>query len=145
MGPAHAASDNQRFIVHFAGADNSPGRVVAVGPIEGIGSVVDSDYHPGPGDSFIAKTTLSLPGGTVVLTVRGTHSDTFDPRTCIGSFTDQGQFTIAEAPGGMAGTGRVTSRGWFFAPRTDQGCAEEGGTEVVLRDMTGTVYVPASL
>jgi len=145
-GPAQAApAGNERLIVTFVGADTSPGRVVAAGPIRGLGSVTDSDFQAGPDGTFTARSILIFPEGKIVVTMRGTANDSFDPRTCVGSFTNAGVFTITGADGrfsGATGGGRFVSRGKFFAPRTDQGCGEEGGTEVVVRELVGAVHTP---
>jgi len=55
-------------------------------------------------------------------------SDSFDPRTCFGTATFNGTYSIesgTQAYAGATGTGTYQGRAFFLAERTAQGCSEE--------------------
>jgi len=127
-GPAAAdPGANQRFTIISSGSDvEAPGRVIASGVINGVGTDItlsesesggkDQFVFPGQGDLFLTRT--DDPGG----------SNSFDVRSCVGRFSGSGTFQITGGTGrfvGASGSGTYTFRGTVVA-RTAQGCAPEG-------------------
>ncbi len=121
-GPSEAATASrpQRFVVILT-PDSGIGRVIATGPITGVGTVSNGDAPDG--QPF--NSTFSLPGGDVFLTVTPT-SNTFnpDPRSCVASATGTDAFRITGGTGafrGAIGSGNDTGRGTFVFARNPDG------------------------
>ena len=122
-GPALAAPESQRFVLVIVGEDD-PGRVIAVGPITGVGTFEEID-----------ETTVAFvfPEGRLVLDVPNDEEDeNFNERTCSGSFRFSGNFTVLseESSGafeGATGSGTFRGSGRFFGVPTAEGCSEEEG------------------
>lgn len=147
-GPAWAASNNQTFTIFFQGSGTSepPGTVVASGVINGAGTdKTVSDSQSG------SVERLDFPGqGTLFITTTNDPNQTqsFDPRTCVGTFSGTGTWRITKGTGdfaGATGSGTYTLQGTFIADRTESGgCAKRSGTFVVLVTATGHVNLADS-
>ena len=133
---------SQRFIVFGSGSgDDVTFRVFAVGPITGVGTFEETD------DPDVVL--FRFPQGTVTLdSPTGEESEEFDERTCTGSFTFSGPFTITGGTGafqGATGSGHVQGQGRFIGERTPTGCSEDedAGFFFLYATATGTATVPA--
>ena len=137
--PAAAqTADNQRFIVYGSrSGDQANFRVVAVGPITGIGT-----YEETEDPDFVR---FRFPQGTITLFAPvGEETANFDERTCTGSSTFSGPITIVGATGafsGTTGTGTVRGRAFFVGERTATGCSEDedAGTVFLYADVRANV------
>jgi hypothetical protein len=142
-GPAGAqTTGNQRFIVVGGGSgDEVNFRVIAIGPITAVGTFEESE------DPDVVR--FVFPQGTVTLdSPTGEETEEFDERTCTGSFTFTGPFTITGATGafqGATGSGQVRGQGRFIGERTANGCSEDedAGFFFLYATATGNVTVPA--
>ena len=119
---AHTA-DNQRFIVYGSSSgDQANFRVVAIGPITGMGT-----YEETEDPDFVR---FRFPQGTITFFApTEEETATFDERSCTGSSTFTGPITIVGATGaftGMTGTGTVGGRAFFVGEHTATGCSEDG-------------------
>ncbi len=122
-GPASAqSSGEQRFIVilsSFNGRETS--RVIAVGPITGIGTFEETE------DEDVVR--FVFPQGTLTLDAPTTdESEDFNEETCSGTFRFSGPWEIADATGafeGATGSGTFRGQGRFVGQRTDTGCSED--------------------
>ncbi len=141
--PAAAqTAGNQRFIVFGAGSGaDVPFRVFAIGPITGVGTFEETE------DPDIVR--FRFPQGTVTLdSPTGDETGEFDERTCTGSFTFTGPFTIIGGTGafqGATGSGTVQGQGRFVGERTATGCSEDedAGFFFLYATATGNVTLPA--
>ena len=142
-GPAAAqTTGSQRFIVVGGGTDDQLNfRVIAIGPITAVGTFEETE------DEDVIR--FRFPQGTITLdSPTEDESGDFDERTCFGSFTFTGPFTIIGATGvyqGVTGSGQVRGQGWFVGERTATGCSEDedAGSFFVYATATGNVTVPA--
>ncbi len=140
--PAAAQTQgNQRFIVFGSGSGgNETFRVVAIGPITGVGTFEETD------DPDVVR--FRFPQGTVTLDApTGEETEEFDERTCTGSFTFTGPVTIIGATGafqGATGSGQVRGQGRFIGERTETGCSEDedAGFFFLYADVRGNVTLP---
>lgn len=116
--PAWAVTGPQTFVL-FGGFDEDA-TIVATGPISGVGTSISTGED---------TETDIYPNGSVNLRHPETGgSDSFDPRTCFGTATFNGTYSIEGGTGAYAGaTGAGTYQGqaFFLAERTAQGCSEE--------------------
>jgi hypothetical protein len=113
---------NQRFIVLFSGSESSTGRVIASGPIKGVGTFEETD------DEDVVRFVFR--DGSVTLDApTEEEDDEFNERTCSGSFTFSGPWEIIEGTGayeGASGSGTFEGRGKFFGERAPGGgCSED--------------------
>ena len=114
---------NQRFLVLFSGSGgNETSRVIATGPIRGVGTFEETE------DEDVVRFVFK--NGTVTLNAPSEdESEEFNERTCSGSFTFSGSFQIIDATGafeGARGSGRFEGRGKFFGERLPGGgCSED--------------------
>jgi hypothetical protein len=110
-GSATGATGSQRFSV--SGSDNG-GSVYASGPISGSGRDIVLGQNA---DKFVFR------GGSVTVSHWATsQNQTFDPRSCLGRFTESGNYSIASGSGiykGVSGSGTYTARG------TIRGCNDQ--------------------
>lgn len=145
MGVASPAgaqtSGNQRFIVFGGGSgDDVRFTVVAVGPITGVGTFEETEDP----DVIVFR----FPQGTVTLdSPTEDESEEFDERSCTGSFTFTGPFTIVGGTGafqGATGSGQVRGQGRFVGERTATGCSEDedAGFFFLYATVTGTASLP---
>jgi len=107
--PAWSEQRAERFVLKTNDPTASTGRVIAAGPITGVGTFVLEGQGPEP---FAGK--FILPGGTVFVMVAPDPSSTnFDPRTCLLRLTTSGTITITGGTGafsGASGGGRSAGR-----------------------------------
>ncbi len=114
---------NQRFIVLFTGSDgNETSRVIAIGPITGVGTFEETD------DEDVVRFVFR--NGSITLNAPTEEEDEeFDERTCSGSFTFSGPWEIIEGTGAYedaSGSGQFEGRGRFFGQRAQGGgCSED--------------------
>lgn len=140
-GPAAAQTsggNNENFTVIFSGSGNAPGQVIATGAFNGVGKDVQLGGENSNRDKFV------FPGGTLFASETdngGTQS--FNPTSCVGKFTDSGTFTITRGTGefkGVTGSGTYRLKGTFVADRNPDGsCSEQGGTSVIVIKATGNL------
>ncbi len=141
--PAAAQTQsNQRFIVFGGGSGaDVPFTVIAIGPITGVGTFEETE------DPDIIR--FRFPQGTVTLdSPTGDETEEFDERTCVGSFTFMGPFTVVGGTGafqGVTGSGSVQGQGRFVGERTATGCSEDedAGFFFLLATATGSVTLPS--
>ncbi|MGI8776256.1 MAG: hypothetical protein ACR2LJ_02460 [Acidimicrobiales bacterium] len=139
-GPASAATNNQQFeiVVRFNGNDTASCRVIATGPIQGVGTCTTTDVS-----NNVTDVHLILPGGTVDLRARqfgGT--DSFNQQACVDTFTFKENFRVTGGTGafaGVTGSGVDIGRGVFTAARTAHGCDPNQGRGSVLVTVTGHI------
>ncbi len=147
LGLAGSASaqtrGNQRFIVLFSGpAGNETARVIASGPIRGVGTFEDTP------DEDVVRFVFR--NGSITLDAPSVEeSEQFDERTCSASFTFSGPWEIIEGTGayeGASGSGTFEGRGRFFGERAPGGgCSEDddAGFFFVRVEVRGTVTLGA--
>ncbi|MDP9453852.1 MAG: hypothetical protein M3P97_10835 [Actinomycetota bacterium] len=138
--PASAqSSGNQRFTVIISGrgeGTTDTARVVAAGPIRGLGTFEETENPD--------VVRFVFPDGSITLDApedESTGSEEFNERTCSGSFTFSGPFEIIEGTGayhGATGSGTFEGRGRFIGRPTAEGCSEDGFFFLVVR-VKGTV------
>ncbi len=124
VGSASAQTrTNQRFIVLLSGSDgNETARVIASGPIKGVGTFEETD------DEDVVR--FVFPNGSITLDAPSEDEDEeFNERTCSGSFRFSGQWEIIEGTGAYedaTGSGTFEGRGKFFGERLPGGgCSED--------------------
>lgn len=136
--PAWAVTGPQTFIL-FGGADeDGTGTIVASGPISGVGTSIPTGEE---------TETDIFPSGSINLRHPETGgSSSFDPRTCFGTATFNGTYSIESGTGaynGATGTGTYEGRAFFLAERTAQGCSdEETAFSFFYVRATGTTTLP---
>jgi hypothetical protein len=107
-GVAGASSTPTEYLTATQTSASGPMTVVAAGPISATGTDVQSGRHR---DDFV------FPDGT--LTVRHeplTQRQTYDGRTCTGTFSETGTYVVAKGTGAYAhatGSGRYKVSGVF--------------------------------
>lgn len=122
-GASAQARTNQRFIVLFSGsAGNETTRVIASGPIRGVGTFEDT------ADEDVVRFVFR--NGSITLDAPSEEEDErFDERTCSGSFRFSGPWRIIEGTGayaGASGSGTFEGQGKFFGERVPGGgCSED--------------------
>ncbi len=135
MGSAWAqTAANQRFTVVFIGG--APGRVVASGVINGVGTDITESSTVLPNGDIATEERLIFPAGQLFVTTRGTPGAfEFNPRTCVGSFTSTGTAEVTGGTGryaGASGEGTFQVQGYFVGGRTATGeCSEDPADELV--------------
>jgi hypothetical protein len=140
--PAMAkTTGKQRFLVILSSPDeNAAGRVIATGPISGVGT--SQTVSSGEGKRHTDKEEMTFPKGKVFITDTATDTFSFDPRSCIGTFTSKGPYKITGGTGaftGAKGSGTFQVQGHVVGPRQADGtCAPpESGQQPV--SFTGSV------
>jgi hypothetical protein len=109
-GAATGTTGSQRFSIS---GSSTGGSVYASGPISGSGR----DVVLGPNaDKFV------FAGGSVTVSHYATsQNQTMDPRSCLGRFSESGNYSIVAGSGvyrGVSGSGTYTARG------VSRGCTE---------------------
>jgi hypothetical protein len=144
VASANPAASAQRFTLttNTVHGKDSPVRVIASGPIGGVGTVRLKSSR----DNRVDHMTLQLPNGTVVLVATeksfAVHPD---PRKCIATSIGRGTFTIdggTNAFRGARGHGTYQRRGVLIGARNRKGAclgrkAPLAGTSTTVA-MTGT-------
>jgi hypothetical protein len=123
---AHAqVSGSQNFLVIFH--NEEPGRVIATGTINAVGTVVDISVDEGPGNTARTHTSFVFPSGRLFLTLSFTFDTTVDPRTCVRTSSLRGTFQVTGGDGAFSdasGDGSLKGGGHGVSLRTVSGCAE---------------------
>ena len=138
-GATAETGGNQRFTVIVSGRGEDGfdvARVVASGPIRGVGTFEETE------DPEVVR--FVFPRGSVLLDVpNAEESDDFNERSCSGSFTFSGPFTIIEGTGayaGAEGSGTFEGRGRYFGrPTADGECSFEDNFFFFIVNAKGTV------
>ena len=113
-GTAVGASGAQRFSVS---GSNTGGTVYASGPISGSGR--DKVLGQNADKFIFAK------GSVLVSHSATSQNQSFDPRTCLGQFTESGTYSLSSGTGaykGVTGSGTYSARGTTRQQRTASGC-----------------------
>ena len=139
--PAHAATGSQQLtvVVRQSGAESSC-RVVAAGPITGVGTCQVEDAADGQ-----RVVHVFLPGGSFDINVTTvTESDDFNEQACLERFTSVSTFELTGVSGRYAavsgaGTDNVTAVLW--ATRTPEGCPDQPSGAITVARMSGTATV----
>ena len=148
-GPAHAATGTQRFTIVFTGNPRAGvlGRVVATGPVTGVGTDATIAQDPHPDGSETDTDLLTFPGGTI--TIRDTDpADAFhfNERTCTATIsTTAGTYTIVGGTGayaGATGSGTFSAKGIVLFDRVPGGCSEEPRLFFAVVQLAGPISVP---
>ena len=116
--PAWPVTGPQSFILY--GGFDEEGTIVASGPISGVGRNIPTGEE---------TETDIFPNGSIDLRHPETGgSESFDPRTCLGTATFNGTYSIESGTGayaGATGSGTYQGQAFFLAERTAEGCSEE--------------------
>jgi len=114
--PAWSVTGPQSFILY--GSFDDEATIVASGPISGVGRSISTGEE---------TETDIFPNGSINLRHPETGgSDSFDPRTCFGTATFNGTYSIDSGTGAYAGaTGTYQGQAFFLAERTAQGCSQD--------------------
>ena len=113
-GSATGLSGSQRFSI--SGTDTG-GTVYASGPISGSGR-----------DKVLGENAdkFTFAKGSVLVSHHATsQNQSFDPRTCLGQFTESGTYSLSSGTGaykGVTGSGTYSARGTARQQRTASGC-----------------------
>jgi hypothetical protein len=111
-GVAGASKASTEYFTIVQTSFDGPQTVYAVGPISGTGT----DTVMGPHKDVFGFTDGSV---TIKHSRTGNAKNTYDPATCVGTFTEKGTYTIPNGTGayaGVSGSGRYQVSGFF------QGC-----------------------
>jgi hypothetical protein len=102
-GSATGTTGSQRFSIS---GSNAGGSVYASGPISGSGRDIVMGQNA---DKFV------FAGGSVTVNHQATsQNQTMDPRSCLGRFTEVGNYQLVSGTGayrGVSGSGTYTARG----------------------------------
>lgn len=129
-GPATAglaAADRtaaQSWVIVASEFGAGSGRLVATGPIHGIGTETVTTHVANADGTFTDTDLFDLPGGQVELTDTYTLDITFNPTSCRYSFAVKGTYRISDATGafaGATGSGAFTGRGLVITGRDASG------------------------
>jgi hypothetical protein len=126
-GPAAAAAGgsahpNQRFVL--VATDLGQGRLVASGPIHGVGTDTVVDHTDNPDGSSTDTDRFELPDGQVLLRDTYIFTVTTDGQSCASDISVEGTWTIVSGTGAYAGAtggGNFTAHGIFVAGREPSG------------------------
>jgi len=112
-GVAGASSQPTEYFTATQTSIDGPQTVVAAGPISATGVDMQTGAHR---DNFV------FPDGTLkVRHQKLTERQTFDRRTCVGTFTETGTYVITRGTGAYV---HVTGSGRYKASGVFQGCDE---------------------
>jgi hypothetical protein len=109
--PAVAANcPTEHFLgVNTSTADNAPSPVSATGPIHALG--IDTELSD-------TKDRFAFPKGSLIIVHKAKHdTQSGDPKTCTGGFTETGTYTIASGTGAYKhahGHGTYAIAGYFI-------------------------------
>lgn len=123
---------NQTFTIEFQGGGS--GELTASGVVTADGRAIPHGLH---------DATFALPGGTVSITHDETRtSDSFNPTTCVESFTETGTFHIIEGTGRYAaatGGGTSSNSGQDHLRATRNGCSTDGSSFSAVIELQGNI------
>ena len=144
MAPSVIAqtSGNQRFTVFAAGPPGTPRTVVAVGVINGVGTVVQ-----GPSGPNQASPTWVFPDGSLSVHLQYVSENMSNPTACIFTSNLTGTWTVTSGTGRFAG---ATGGGTFSGPNTrvllstPEGC-DGPLAKFTLFQYSGAVSLPGAL
>lgn len=123
---------NQTFRIEFEGGGS--GELTASGVVTADGRAIPYGLH---------DATFTLPGGTIAITHDETRtSDSFDPTTCIESFTETGTFQIIGGTGryeATTGGGTSSNSGQDHLRATKNGCSEDGSSFSAVIELQGHI------
>jgi hypothetical protein len=140
---AGAASNSERWTIITVNA--GPGRVVAQGPINAVGTVHDN-FILFPDGTFTNTAVQTFPDGVITLASHGTQQFEFHPAACEGGGTISGQFNVMSGTGryaGLTGSGTIGGRITVVNQRTSSGCSQAPLTFVAAGFASGMVSYPA--
>jgi len=113
-GSATGATGSQRFSIS---GSNTGGHVYASGPISGSGRDIVMGVTL---DKFV------FPRGSVTVSHHATsQNQTFDPRSCLGRFSESGTYSISSGTGAYSG---ATGSGSYTARGVTRGCTAKAKT-----------------
>ena len=96
--------------------------------------------------TFSGTLTFDFPDGDAVAAYNGSiTSFEFDERSCTGTFTTAGIFTITSGTGaytGMTGGGTYSERGRFRNARDGDACSSQQVFRLLMTDASGAVQLP---
>ena len=152
VNPAGAApSRAQGFVIVARELGTGSGRLVATGPIHGVGTDTVVAHVANPDGTFTDTDQFDLPGGQVELTDTYTATFSFDPDSCRYDIDVSGTWEISGSSGryaGATGSGTFTARGLIVTGRDATGTclALDAVTEPVayteIARGTGTASLP---
>ena len=146
-GSASAGTAATQHFILLSANPRDPGKVIASGPVTGVGSETDTD---GPDGDVLATFTFDT--GIVSVDISGVRQSNFDPKTCIAKPSESGTFTITGGSGlysGVTGGGTYSGHGIIVGRRGPQGqCFGPGSgvppaQNVFIARMSGTASIPS--
>ena len=140
---AGAASNNERWTIITVNA--GPGRVVAQGPINTVGTVHDN-FILFPDGTFTNTAVQTYPDGVITLASHGTQQFAFHPAACEGEGNISGEFNVVSGTGryaGLTGSGTIGGRITVVEMHTPTGCSQAPLTFVAAGFAVGVVSLPA--
>ena len=118
-GAASGTTGSQRFSIS---ASNTSGYVYASGPISGSGRDVAVNQNL---DKFV------FAGGTIwVAHQPSSQSQTADPRSCLGRFSESGNYQLVKGSGVYRG---VSGSGTYTASGTSRGCDQNASSRFFVK------------
>lgn len=147
--PAQAATGTQRVTIVFTGNPRAGvlGRVVATGPVTGVGTDETIIQDPHPDGSETDTDLITLPGGTITI-VDTDPADAFhfNELACTATIsTNAGTYRIVGGTGAYAGAtghGTFSAKGFVVFDRVPGGCAEEPRTFFAVIQLSGPISIP---
>jgi len=121
--PAAAATNQERWTIVTVNA--GPGKVVAQGPINAIGSVHDN-FVLFPDGTFTNTAVQTYPDGVITLASAGSQQFVFHPASCEGGGTISGVFHVVSGTGryaGLSGSGTISGRITVVSGRANGQCS----------------------
>jgi hypothetical protein len=141
--PAAAASPHERWTIITVNA--GPGKAVAQGPINAIGSVHDN-FILFPNGTFTNTAVQTYPDGVITLMSSGSQQFAFHPVACEGDGTIAGVFHVVSGTGryaGLSGSGTISGRITVIDGHTGGQCSAAPLTFVALGVADGVVSFPS--
>lgn len=144
-GFAGAASNTEafRFVLTGDPAAMTPGRVVATGQVNAVGTVQAIAHQENADGTSTDTELLTLPGGTINFNDTAT-SESFDlnPVSCVASARSGGRYVIQGGTGtyaGAVGEGAFTGRGVILFRRAGTGCSQDVAAAVFVFTADGSL------
>lgn len=118
-GGASGATGSQRFTIS---ATNTGGYVYASGPIAGSGRDVPLNQNL---DKFV------FAGGSIWVSHQASsQNETGDPRTCLGRFSESGNYQLVKGSGVYSG---VSGSGTYTASGVSRGCDQNASSRYLVK------------